>query len=540
MLIDYGITHQKLLAFRDCISVLKKFPQALLDQELAFLREWIIIDMQGTIDPENILDGELDYDCIDINIQPSLSTESYQLSEHSGTSEDALNDNEYIQFGRLNIQLECNETMPADDKSGQYNYPHVTNTMEQYEPGNSCEEGNINGTLELKTDNVNFFSSTEIKQDCVNSKNTFMCSICGRCYSQKLYLRKHMKLHSVDLVCSLCGKELLTMEGMKDHMLGHKGIKNHTCEICAKSFVSRKTLSAHQKLHRFTKPLCTICKREFTQESSLMRHIKNVHQHEKQYICQICGKCFGQDGGLKSHMRVHHGDNECKDCNKNFSDLTSFRRHRRFMHHDYPTRTIACKMCDKKFSTEYTLQKHVKCIHEKKISFVCETCGKNFAYKNSLRMHMAVHTKSKDSRRKKKFKCEICGKEMWTLISLRDHISAVHHGKKNYKCEQCGKEFAFHDSMIIHRNVHLNILKYKCNICSRAFKWRGTLNKHKRLHNGEKPYKCTECKSTFTQKSTLNSHMICQHTKEYPHKCMQCGKGFIKPKELIKHMKIKH
>uniref|UniRef100_H2YXE0 C2H2-type domain-containing protein n=1 Tax=Ciona savignyi TaxID=51511 RepID=H2YXE0_CIOSA len=545
MLIDYGITHQKLLALRDCISVLKKFPQALLDEELIFLREWIIIDMQGTIDPTKILSEENNdgaYDCIEINIKPELSVEPYQLNEDS--TSDALN--EYIDFDGAVIHFESNESSPTNSignicVSG---YNNNTNTIEHFEPEIKNEGDSQEDAVDLEnTDIVDLFNSSEIKLENLDAENNFMCSICGRFYSKKIYLQKHMKQHSEDLACPICGKELVTKEGMKTHMLGHKGIKNYTCEICAKSFVSKKTLSVHQNLHSVNRPICTICHREFTQERSLLRHIKNVHEHEKRFSCQICGKCFGQSGELKSHMRVHDGSTECKDCNETFPDLKAFRRHRRFMHFDYPAKTISCKLCDKKFSNERTLQNHVKCIHDKKNTFVCETCGKSFAYKATLKMHVAVHSDNKDGVAKttqKKFKCDTCGKEMWTHIGLRDHISAAHHGKKNYKCEQCGKEFAFRGSLMIHRDVHLNIRKYKCNICARAFKRIGTLHTHKRTHTGEKPYKCTECKSAFAQQSTLNSHMVCQHTKEYPHLCLLCGKGFMKPNELTRHMEIKH
>eukprot|EP01052_Picozoa_sp_SAG31_P029979 SAG31_NODE_3033_length_4764_cov_1.641372_4_plen_63_part_00 len=49
----------------------------------------------------------------------------------------------------------------------------------------------------------------------------------------------------------------------------------------------------------------------FKTKYKLSRHYATVHLRRKDYICEICGKGFGEKGNLALHMRTVHEQDRC-------------------------------------------------------------------------------------------------------------------------------------------------------------------------------------------------------------------------------------
>ena len=64
-------------------------------------------------------------------------------------------------------------------------------------------------------------------------------------------------------------------------------------------------------------------------------HIKNVHEKQRDYKCQICGKDFGLKQILERHLKIVHEkrrDYKCNYCSKEFSRKAYKEKHERNIH----------------------------------------------------------------------------------------------------------------------------------------------------------------------------------------------------------------
>ena len=52
--------------------------------------------------------------------------------------------------------------------------------------------------------------------------------------------------------------------------------------------------------------VCDSCGRVTSSNFNLKKHIKTFHQNEKKFVCDICGKIFPTLFNLKRHSTVHN------------------------------------------------------------------------------------------------------------------------------------------------------------------------------------------------------------------------------------------
>ncbi|XP_047200144.1 zinc finger protein 391-like [Hippoglossus stenolepis] len=216
----------------------------------------------------------------------------------------------------------------------------------------------------------------------------FPCSYCGKRFSLKGNLNRHIRDHTGErpFPCTGCDKSFKDSGSLTAHMRCHTGEQPYSCLFCGKSFSGRGNMTRHMRIHTGEKPFtCSVCNKSFHVKEHLNRHMK-YHTGEKPFNCSICGKGCAQKTDLKKHMRVHTGE-----------------------------KPFSCPFCGKCCAEKGDLTKHMR-VHTGEKPFSCNVCGKSCAQRGSLKIHMRIHTGEKP------FSCSVCGKCFTVTGHLKRHM----------------------------------------------------------------------------------------------------------------------
>ncbi|CAI5773140.1 transcription factor IIIA [Podarcis lilfordi] len=144
----------------------------------------------------------------------------------------------------------------------------------------------------------------------------FKCSHegCEMRFSMRAHLKRHEKIHEGYACkkdgCSFVGK---TWSELLKHMR-QSHVEPITCSVCGKIFRRKDYLKCHQKIHAAEREVLKCpregCGRTYTTLFNLQSHIVSFHEARRSFTCDHpgCGRVFAMKQSLVRHGVVHDPD----------------------------------------------------------------------------------------------------------------------------------------------------------------------------------------------------------------------------------------
>ena len=221
----------------------------------------------------------------------------------------------------------------------------------------------------------------------------------------------------------------------------HEIVPEISCNECKKTFKSTKCFVIHMKKHEESKIIqekqvdgdkyCKMCNRIFKTTRQHAKHQLTVHSIVVPVQCFLCVPNITLESEkvfVDHNKEIHSQRAECKDCKKQFFNLSILKRHERKMHTEQLDSMSICEICTKMFKSTNHLQQHLK-THSDEKHYSCNLCSKSFKWDSSLNTHIqAAHNPSGPA-----FKCDQCDKCFSDKNNLKKHLY-VHSDIKPYVC----------------------------------------------------------------------------------------------------------
>uniref|UniRef100_A0A1I8NGK9 C2H2-type domain-containing protein n=1 Tax=Musca domestica TaxID=7370 RepID=A0A1I8NGK9_MUSDO len=276
--------------------------------------------------------------------------------------------------------------------------------------------------------------------------------------------------------CLICGLQMDNLLSLKQHEQRHRNLSKHCCRICKRFYASELSLRIHARIHSsFRKFNCNQCSLTFRRSYDLKRHQLTAHCKEKNFKCRYCDKQFKTKQYCRKHMMTHLKQliesNEQKQLNRtrsvqaiihtNESEIVvseikmpvkNLNSNKSLDLQKEKQMLYSCTICCKMFQYKSQLKKHIL-THSTLLPYKCELCQKGLKSAQSLRQHM-FKRHEEGGREVTKVKCQVCGKLYANKKSLNVHIR-LHTNERPFKCDfdLCNQTFRTSGHLVAHQKA---------------------------------------------------------------------------------------
>ena len=120
-----------------------------------------------------------------------------------------------------------------------------------------------------------------------------------------------------------------------------------------------------------------------------------------------------------------------------------------------------------------------------RMTFVCQTCGKEFKLKEHLTEHERKHKGTAT------YVC--CGKSFFSQANWKRHQCSTHRAAKFFVCSTFQKAFAIKADLVRHKRREKGQISKTCDICGFKAEDISSMKDHVNKHTGEKSHRYTCC-----------------------------------------------
>eukprot|EP01083_Nonionella_stella_P144925 453260_1 len=170
----------------------------------------------------------------------------------------------------------------------------------------------------------------------------------------------------------------------------------YSCSLCDISYTTRSSLLRHnRKNHLHTQSSGDENDDSSSNDSDSDSDVSSLSlaQHEREFKCDICDRCFRRGGDLTRHkafcMKKQSNPWKCDICERVFESASRLAHHKT-IHSDH--RPFKCEYCTSRFKLHPYLVQHIIRVH-KANPWKCDECSQTFRVKKELKKHVeAGHT----------------------------------------------------------------------------------------------------------------------------------------------------
>jgi KRAB domain-containing zinc finger protein len=205
--------------------------------------------------------------------------------------------------------------------------------------------------------------------------DNYFCDLCDKKYSSRSKLAEHMRYrHSTARPhgCSQCPKVFKSASNLRQHIKCAHERPRFPCSECPPQ--SKVYSESGLRYHRLTshgdssrprpQHTCSICAKTFVQATLLRKHVGSAHVGERRFTCPYCPAAF---------KRKDHADRHVTDTHSLVGEL------------------FECEDCGGRFQSASRLKQHAKLHHDESVRRPCDLCGKRMLAKNLVTHHQRAH-----------------------------------------------------------------------------------------------------------------------------------------------------